>query len=318
MILNRLFQPRRYHRCRALFRSPLKTHVQLALLRRRPITLALRSGQELTIEKPRSFRRIFNCWLGDTAPPSLEVTLEGTVSFQYDDFQLTLRPDRGDEYVFGEIFCDDVYQLNLLSRPLDTVVDLGANIGLFSLRIARQAQRVVAVESCPDNYKLAHRNITVNGMKERVKLIQAAASGKSGNNVRLHHSRNAGGNSLHEHLAARWPSEGESLVRTISLADIFEEHHIEHCSLLKCDIEGSEYAVIEQAPLNILKRIERCLIEAHPQCGDRPWRGLHHLCGRLRAAGMRLRLEFTSSQTVMLEASQTKLPAVPTPLLAAA
>ncbi len=310
MNLSRLLNPGRYRRCRTLFRSPLRTHIQLAILRRQPITLTLRDGRKLTIRKPRSFRHILNGWIDEEQPPSLDVTPEGAVSFDYDGFHLTLRPDSGDAYVFREVFIDDVYQLNALLGPLDTVVDLGANIGLFSLRAARQARRVVAVESCAANCDLARRNLARNGLEDRITLVEAAATGESQAHVRLHLSQHAGGHSLQRHLAVRWPNDAVSLVRAISLADLFDEYRIQRCSLLKCDIEGSEYAVIERAPLEILQRVERFLIEAHPGRDDRPWHGLHNLCGKLRAAGMRLRLEFTSSQTVMIEATSTRQPAL--------
>ncbi len=306
MVLNRLLHPKRYRRCRTLFRAPLRTHLQLAMLRRRPLTLTLRDGRELTIEKPRSFRHILNCWISEEQPPGLDVTPEGAVTFDYEDFRLTLRPDTGDAYVLGEVFVDDVYQLNTLPQELDTVVDLGANIGLFSLRVARRARRVVAVESCAANYELARRNLAQNGLQERVTLVEAAATGEFDAKVRLHLSQNSGGHSLHQHLAARWPHDEVSLVQPISLASLFDEHRIEHCSLLKCDIEGSEYAVIEHAPLAVLRRVERFLIEAHPTSVARPWHELHNLCGKLRAAGMRLRVEFTSSQTAMIEACSTR------------
>lgn len=305
MLLSRLFHPGRYRRCRALFQAPLKSHIQLAILRRQPLNLVLRNGKSLSIRKPRSFRHLFNLWLTEEQPRSLDATPDGAVVFDCDNIQITLRPDSGDEYIFQEVFLDDVYGIETLGHRLDTVVDLGANIGLFSLRIAQHARRVIAVESNAENYNLAARNLENNGLEHRVKLIQAAASGVSGKDLRLYSSGMTGGHSLHPHLAARWPGGKESQVCSISLADLFEEHAIEHCSLLKCDIEGSEYDVIESAPLAVLSRVDRFLIEAHPESGDRPWRGLHKLCGKLRAAGMKIHLEFSGPQTVMLEARRS-------------
>lgn len=308
MLLGRLFHPGRYRRCRALFQAPLRAHIQLALLRRQPLNLTLRNGKSLSIRKPRSFRPLFKRWLTSEQPHCLDTTPDGAVQFDCDGLHIALRPDSGDEYVFHEVFHQDVYKLESIQSPLDTVVDLGANIGLFSIRAVQHASRVFAVESNAENFDLARRNVEANGLEHRVTLIQAAASGTSGNLLRIYSSEMAGGHSVHQHLAARWPNGTESRVPSISLADLFEKHAIERCSLLKCDIEGSEYDVFQHAPLTVLSRVDRFVIEAHPESGDRPWRGLHDLCGKLRAAGMKINLEFTGPQTVMVEACKSAKP----------
>lgn len=305
MILSRLFHLGRYRCCRTLFQAPLRTHIQLAMLRRQPLHLTLKNGKPLSIRKPRSFRHVFNQWLTTKHPHSLDTTPDGAVQFTHDKLHITLRPDSGDEYVFQEVFLDDTYQLQGIQNSLDTVVDLGANIGLFSLFVSQQARRVIAVEANPENFDLARHNVENNHLERHVTLVQAAVSGTTRERLRIYSSGMSGGHSVHQHLAGRWPNDNESVVHSIRLADLFEEHAIQRCSLLKCDIEGGEYDVIENTPLSVLNRVDRFLIEAHPESGDRPWRGIHDLCGKLRAAGMRIELTFTGPQTVMLEACKS-------------
>ena len=63
------------------------------------------------------------------------------------------------------------------------VLDLGANIGLFTLAaIARYGQRVrvVAVEPDPDNLVILRQNIAANGYEGQVEVVPAAAGPATG------------------------------------------------------------------------------------------------------------------------------------------
>ena len=44
-------------------------------------------------------------------------------------------------------------------RPGSIVVDVGANVGLFSLRCAEEGARVVALEPSPDAYLCLEENV---------------------------------------------------------------------------------------------------------------------------------------------------------------
>ena len=62
--------------------------------------------------------------------------------------------------------------------PQDVVLDVGANIGVFSIFAAsRTAGRVVAIEPCPINIEYLRRNIKANSA--RVEVVPRAASCRS-------------------------------------------------------------------------------------------------------------------------------------------
>ena len=74
-----------------------------------------------------------------------------------------------------EIYGREVYTC---VRPLkhdDVVVDVGAHVGIFTLKAAREAEDglIVAVEPDPGNFRLLVRNIRANGL-ENVIPIRAA------------------------------------------------------------------------------------------------------------------------------------------------
>ena len=69
-----------------------------------------------------------------------------------------------------------------LARKGGTMIDVGANLGYFSLLwlSANPANRCVAVEAAPRNLEILRGNAAQNGMKERIRIIPAAASDQAG------------------------------------------------------------------------------------------------------------------------------------------
>ncbi|KPI18405.1 methyltransferase FkbM family [Actinobacteria bacterium OK074] len=72
------------------------------------------------------------------------------------------------EIIHGELFRNNTYFRHLASpiRPDGLVVDAGANIGLFALRVKREFPevRVVAVEPIPDTVRALRANIEHHGL----------------------------------------------------------------------------------------------------------------------------------------------------------
>jgi FkbM family methyltransferase len=69
----------------------------------------------------------------------------------------------------------------LVSRhvPRDaTVIDVGANIGLSAITLARLAKRVIAFEPSPPNVEYLRRNLMLNGI-DNVEVVAAAVSTKA-------------------------------------------------------------------------------------------------------------------------------------------
>ena len=70
-----------------------------------------------------------------------------------------------------------------LARAGGTMVEIGANLGYFSLLWAglHHENRCVAFEPSPRNVALLKRNIAANGFDARVEVISAAAGRQAGN-----------------------------------------------------------------------------------------------------------------------------------------
>ena len=80
---------------------------------------------------------------------------------------------------------------------------------------------------------------------------------------------------------------GVEQVQTISLADLFAEHGVERCDLLKCDVEGAEFEIVLATPHEVLQRIARLAMEVH-LTPDTPADRFPALKAHLEASGFAL------------------------------
>ena len=74
----------------------------------------------------------------------------------------------------------------------------------------------------------------------------------------------------------------------ISLANLFDQYAVRQCSLLKCNVEGAEFEIFENAPAELLARVDRIVMEVHLTTRDWNPQRFHALCRRLAAAGFRI------------------------------
>src|SRR5579863_10315948 len=124
-------------------------------------------------------------------------------------------------------------------KPGMVVVDIGANIGIYTLETARlmaPTGRVYSFEPAPRVFGILKDNIQVNGFRELgiIHARQVAVSDRAGTAQFYIHSRNSGHSSL-------FPDEGADeklMVQTITLDQALES--IGQVDVVKIDAEGSE------------------------------------------------------------------------------
>jgi FkbM family methyltransferase len=118
------------------------------------------------------------------------------------------------------------------------VVDLGANIGLFGAwalgRFPEAA--IVAVEADPENAAVHRRTIDANGAGESWQLVEGFASSAPG------HVRFAAGQHATSHAAE---IEGQGV--EVPSLDVLP--YLKDADLVKIDIEGAEWAILEDPRL---------------------------------------------------------------------
>jgi FkbM family methyltransferase len=127
------------------------------------------------------------------------------------------------------------------------VLDVGANIGWYSLALARAVRAkiaIVAFEPDPLSFRLLTDNIRLNGC-DAVRAVQVAASdAEETKTLYLYANKNRGRHSL---LPIN--DEGTVEVRTTSLDGFLEREAIDprKVAFVKIDVEGYEYHVLNGA-----------------------------------------------------------------------
>jgi FkbM family methyltransferase len=152
---------------------------------------------------------------------------------------------------FWEIWHEGCYDVIAVDRPR-CVVDVGANIGVFSLyqSMLKRAEQVIAFEPSPDVFPRLVRNIEINGIKN-VRVVNAAVGDESGI-LSFSESRISANSRVSE--------MGPLKVPCVRLDD--ELRDVPSIDILKIDTEGYETHVLRGAS-ETLTKTERIALELH-------------------------------------------------------
>jgi len=201
----------------------------------------------------------------------LAVTSEPTVVIKELDEHLRLFIDLSD-LVTGRSILRGAYETDELSfarqavKPGSLSLDIGANIGLFSIVMAHAAGpagKVIAFEPLPRNLSLLRRSIAENGFADRVEVVEEAVSAAPGS-ARLVTPRESltwGGAYLAPDGSQPPPGHDTLAVATTCLDACSFDRPV---SFIKMDIEGAEPQVLRGAAntLRISKPV--ILVELNP------------------------------------------------------
>jgi len=127
-------------------------------------------------------------------------------------------------------------------EPGGTCVDVGANIGYFSVLAAAlvgDAGRVFAFEPDPANCALLRHNANLNGHRERIEIVEGALAAADGRARLFLSPDNLGDHQLYAGDEARDSVDVTLLHGSTYLAD-----RLDRLDLLKIDTQGTEHAVV--------------------------------------------------------------------------
>jgi FkbM family methyltransferase len=169
-------------------------------------------------------------------------------------------------YYFGEWEPDLTAWVAETLRDGDICVDVGANIGYFSLlasRLVGRAGAVVAIEPSPSAHRRLQENLRRNRARN-VRTVQAAAAETSGTLSLF------AGHETHSGIATVVEDKGmgvESEVAALPLSAILTSEEMARVRLIKIDAEGAEWAVV--AGIGSLWDASRddlaVVVEVHPE-----------------------------------------------------
>ncbi len=170
--------------------------------------------------------------------------------------------------VITEIFHEDPYRL--LNIPDNAViVDIGAHIGTFSLRCAKEKNCMVfAYEPCEENYKLLCENIHNNSLGDRISAFRIAVSNKIGMREFYVDTYHYSGSSFYlkyfyDKKTLDRPFHAE-MVKCTTLKQIFDDNKIIHCNVLKIDCELEEKNILlDPETSKIVENVDTIIVEFH-------------------------------------------------------
>jgi FkbM family methyltransferase len=144
-------------------------------------------------------------------------------------------------------------------------IDIGANIGLYSVHMARRAAYCIAFEPIPRFVSRLERNLLLNSLSN-VEVERCALSDCNNQGVLFlppeTHS-NWGASSLIR------PQGGEQIpVAMQRLDDVFKSREVTRVDLIKMDVEGAEHLVLKGG-LNVIHRFQpRIIFENNRESGS--------------------------------------------------
>lgn len=145
----------------------------------------------------------------------------------------------GNVYVGLHEFEDMGFLLHYL-RPEDLFVDVGANIGSYTILASGHVGcSTIAIEPIPDTFKKLKRNVEVNEIQDRVQLMNIAVGERSG-----YLSFTSGLDTMN-HVAASNESEDVIEVPVETLDSVINDGSCP--AMMKIDVEGFESNVIAGA-----------------------------------------------------------------------
>jgi len=159
------------------------------------------------------------------------------------------------------VFCNCNYRV--ADRP-NVALDLGANIGIFSIYAAKvkRARKIIALEPVAGTFAKLRDNVNSNALNDTVTCIQEGIGDAIGRR-----SIYCGVSSPHSSMYYRGDSRFESgqteTIQVTTLEGVFDRFGLESVDVCKADCEGAEVEALLSASDDILRRIRCITMEYH-------------------------------------------------------
>lgn len=143
--------------------------------------------------------------------------------------------------IISEIYFDKIYDASSMGY-FKNILDIGSHIGLFTLRASKLASksRITSIEANPLNFNLLRRNMAVNHLFDRVRILNFAAGEQRGK----------------ASLSIGELSRGDSSIKLKSknnlnsmIVEVFPIDELlfadDEWDMIKLDVEGAEVEVLK-------------------------------------------------------------------------
>jgi FkbM family methyltransferase len=174
-------------------------------------------------------------------------------------------PENYTDIITKQINEDRMYDPIFAGRTDMTILDLGANCGLFSLYAADSCSRIIALEPTPSTFTVLEEIVKDNSNITPLQL----AVGPHNETVSFYINENSTTNSMLNRNGL------ETQVQCMTLETLLYKEKLDHVDFIKCDIEGSEMQALTDATIGpIADRVDFWFIEVHQtDVSENPWPG---------------------------------------------
>ncbi|MDH5740480.1 MAG: FkbM family methyltransferase [Nitrospira sp.] len=154
----------------------------------------------------------------------------------------------------------------LKDKPSPMCLDIGANIGLMTLNVLAEVPHahIVAFEPGGHQAELLEKNVTVNSLCDRVRVVRSALSNHVGTaEFSIHESRHASGDGFFDTRRAGRTKTMEVPVTTLD--SWWQAVGYPHIDAVKIDTEGAELWVLEGSKAMLDQCRPLVVFELHPK-----------------------------------------------------
>lgn len=165
-----------------------------------------------------------------------------------------------------EQFFGNVYEKRYELKEKDVVVDVGAHIGTFTIKAAKEVGnegKVIAIEPEENNLKLLKRNVEINGLKNVIIVQKGIWSEKD--EMRLYLSDYS---ICHSLVCEDTDKSVDIEVDTID--NILNELKVNKVDFIKMDIEGAEIEALKGAKETLENNNVKIAIAAYHEINGEP------------------------------------------------
>jgi FkbM family methyltransferase len=193
------------------------------------------------------------------------------------DLDVTDPHERTTQYIYDEIFDGRTYaHPNVKVPPNATIIDVGANIGLFAIWAAREwrPKTILAYEASPSTYEVLVENVNrhVNAGKSggTATPVNLAVSREAGRELTLHQPPYVAGlSTILDGKSLPWIDElraknelYEHKVQSTTISHEIATRKLAAVDLLKIDVEGHFMEVLDGIAAADLSKVHNIILEA--------------------------------------------------------
>lgn len=179
------------------------------------------------------------------------------------EISMFFRDDTNDRDIIHSILDENEYGIH--DNYVGWAVDIGAHIGTWSIAMAMDNPylNVMAVEALAENALMAQRNVRLNNLEDRVKVVQRAASSSNHPQAIAYGFSGHADGVRHRYIGdQRMPQGTDHMIQTVPGIRLTRLLRLigGKCRILKIDCEGCEWQFLRGKDL---KNVEEIVGEYH-------------------------------------------------------